>query len=228
MSISKTKSPSTSPLVLAVDDDPSVGRLIGMALRVDGFRVLLASSAEDAERILCEQVPDLVLLDIVMPGTSGLTLLRRLREQSDMPVVLLTAKDTEADKVDGLNLGADDYIVKPFNPEELGARVRAVLRRGSTPASERLVRVGELEIDLDRRTVSLNGQPILLSGTEWRLLHQLALHAGRVVPSGSLLEKVWGPAYREDLQYLRVWIWRLRQKFEPDSANPALLKTARE
>jgi two-component system KDP operon response regulator KdpE len=215
------------PLVLAVDDDTAILGLIEIALKADGFRMLVASSAEEAQRLLADHEPEVILLDIVMPRTNGLEFLGRLRDKSDVPVILLTAKDTEGDKVRGLNLGADDYVVKPFNPDELSARIRAVIRRRINPAGERVVRAGDLEINLDRRIVSRNGEAVLVSGTEWKLLHQLALHAGRVVASSDLLGKVWGSEYRKDLQYLRIWISRLRSKIEADHANPVIIKTAR-
>jgi len=152
--------------------------------------------------------------------------MRKLREQSSAPIILVTAKDTDSDKVRGLELGADDYIVKPFSPDELGARIRAVLRRSvGAGSTERMVRAGDVEIDLDRRLVTRNGDQISLTRTEWLLLQHLAANAGKVMMNAELLSKVWGPEYRDDVQYLRVWVSRLRHKLEPDPADPMIIKT---
>jgi two-component system KDP operon response regulator KdpE len=153
--------------------------------------------------------------------------MRRMRERTSVPIILLTAKDHDDDKVRGLELGADDYLVKPFNPEELSARVRAVLRRGFRPSTgaENVVRVNNVEIDLNRRLVKKEGEVVSLTRTEWMLLQHLAANAGKVMLNTELLSKVWGPEYRDDLQYLRVWVSRLRSKLEPDPANPSIIKT---
>jgi two-component system KDP operon response regulator KdpE len=188
--------------------------------------VVTAGDGEEALRIAEEQRPDIVLLDIVMPEMTGLEVMRRLREQSNAPIILVTAKDTDSDKVRGLELGADDYIVKPFSPDELGARIRAVLRRSvGTGSTERIIRAGEVEIDLDRRLVTRGGEPISLTRTEWLLLQHLAANAGKVMMNAELLSKVWGPEYRDDVQYLRVWVSRLRHKLEPEPADPTIIKT---
>jgi two-component system KDP operon response regulator KdpE len=161
-----------------------------------------------------------------MPEMTGLEVMRKLREQSNAPVILVTAKDTDSDKVRGLELGADDYIVKPFSPDELGARIRAVLRRSlGTGSNERMIRAGDVEIDLDRRLVSRNGEAISLTRTEWLLLQHLAANAGKVMMNAELLSKVWGPEYRDDVQYLRVWVSRLRHKLEQEPADPTIIKT---
>jgi two-component system, OmpR family, KDP operon response regulator KdpE len=217
---------TSEPLVLAVDDEAGILRLIKLELSQQGFRVVTAGDGEEALRIAEEQRPDIVLLDIVMPEMTGLEVMRKLREQSNAPVILVTAKDTDSDKVRGLELGADDYIVKPFSPDELGARIRAVLRRSiGVSGSERMVRAGEVEIDLDRRLVTRNGDPIALTRTEWLLLQHLAANAGKVMMNAELLSKVWGPEYRDDVQYLRVWVSRLRHKLELEPADPTIIKT---
>ncbi|GBD13287.1 Transcriptional regulatory protein KdpE [bacterium HR24] len=218
---------STQPLVLAVDDEPGILRLLKQELSAQGFRVLVASSGEEALRVAEEHRPDIVLLDVLMPDMSGLEVMRRLREQSNAAVILVTARDTDMDKVRGLEMGADDYIVKPFSPEELAARVRAVLRRtaGPAPAGRRLVSAGGLEIDLERRLVTRQGQLVPLTRTEWLLLQQLAAHAGKVLTNSELLSKVWGPEYRDDVQYLRVWVSRLRRKLGDNPSEPAIIKT---
>ncbi|MPZ48367.1 MAG: response regulator [Dehalococcoidia bacterium] len=218
---------AVEPLILAVDDEAGILRLIKLELSSQGFRVIVANDGEEALRLAEQQRPDIVILDIVMPDMSGLEVMRRLRERTSIPIILLTAKDHDEDKVRGLELGADDYLVKPFNPEELSARVRAVLRRGFRPSAggENVVRVNNVEIDLNRRLVKKEGEVVSLTRTEWMLLQHLAANAGKVMLNTELLSKVWGPEYRDDLQYLRVWVSRLRSKLEPDPANPAIIKT---
>jgi two-component system KDP operon response regulator KdpE len=217
---------TSEPLVLAVDDEAGILRLIKLELAEEGFRVLTASSGDEAMRLLEEQRPDIVLLDIIMPEMTGLEVMRRIREQSNAPVILLTAKDGDKDKVRGLELGADDYIVKPFSPEELAARIRAVLRRTTgAPTLDRIVCAGDVEIDLERRQVTRAGEPVMVTRTEWLLLQHLAANAGKVIVNAELLSKVWGPEYRDDLQYLRVWVSRLRQKLESDTSEPTVIKT---
>ncbi|HEY4685289.1 MAG TPA: response regulator transcription factor [Dehalococcoidia bacterium] len=218
---------TVEPLILAVDDEVGILRLIKLELSSQGFRVVVAEDGAEALRIAEQQRPDIVVLDIIMPQMSGLEVMRRLRERSSTPVILLTAKDHDEDKVRGLELGADDYLAKPFNPEELSARVRAVLRRGYRPPAggESVVRAGNVEIDLERRLVKKDGDLIALTRTEWMLLQHLAANAGKVMLNTELLSKVWGPEYRDDLQYLRVWVSRLRSKLETDPSSPAIIKT---
>jgi two-component system, OmpR family, KDP operon response regulator KdpE len=218
---------TNEPLILAVDDEPGVLRLIKLELSSQGVRVVTAGDGEEALRIAEQQRPDVVILDIMMPDMGGLEVMRRLRERTSVPIILLTAKDHDQDKVRGLDLGADDYLVKPFNPEELSARVRAVLRRGIRPSEggENVVKVGDVEIDLNRRLVKRNGEVVSLTRTEWMLLQQLAANAGKVMLNTELLSKVWGPEYRDDLQYLRVWVSRLRGKLEAEPSNPTIIKT---
>jgi DNA-binding response OmpR family regulator len=200
-------------LVLAVDDEPAALRVVKLCLREEGFRVLTASSADEALRLAEQYRPDVAVLDVMMPGTDGLELMRELRARSSLPVILLTGRSADRDKVHGLDLGADDYLVKPFNPEELGARIRAVLRRTAVHATTpQVVTVGDLEIDLDRRLVKRAGELIGLTRTEWMLLQHLAANPGKVMLNTELLTKVWGTEYREDFQYLRVWVSRLRRK----------------
>jgi two-component system KDP operon response regulator KdpE len=217
---------NTGPLVLAVDDEPGILRLIKLELTPQGFRVLTAENAAEALEIAHEYRPDIALLDIVMPDMSGLELMRELRERGDLPVILLTAKGSDTDKVRGLEMGADDYLAKPFSPDELSARVRAVLRRavGSTAVNNN-VRIDDIEIDLNHRLVRSGGELISLTRTEWMLMQYLAANAGKVMLNAELLSKVWGPEYRNDLQYLRVWVSRLRHKLEKDPSKPRLIKT---
>lgn len=217
---------TVDPLVLAVDDEPGVLRLIKLGLTANGFRVITCESAEEAERLAEEHRPDIVLLDVVMPDMSGYEVMRRLRDRTDIPIIMLTAKDRDADKVKGLELGGDDYVAKPFSPDELAARVRAVLRRSmGTQVIEGVVEAGNVTIDLNARTVTRGGEPVSLTRTEWMLLQHLAANPGKLMLSAELLSKVWGPEYRADLQYLRVWVSRLRQKLEDEPSRPRLLKT---
>lgn len=215
------------PTILVVDDDPKIARLLRIELTAQGFNVLTAERGEQALQTAAQRRPDLVVLDLLMPGMDGLTVLQRLRETSGVPAIILTARGTDADKIMGLELGADDYLAKPFNPEELTARVRALLRRAfsaETPASE-TVRAGDITIDLARRAVFVRGQPVVLSRTEWQLLQQLCANAGRVMLHEDLLTRIWGAEYRGDVQYLRVWISRLRQKLEENPTGAKYIRT---
>ena len=217
---------STQPLVLVADDEPRITKLVSIALSEEGFRVVTANSGEEALLKAEEVRPDIVLLDIVMPDLDGIEVMRQLRERRPVAVILLTAKGSTADKAKGLDLGADDYIAKPFHPDELAARVRAVLRRssGAAPGSG-ILAFDDIEIDLERRMVTRNGELVQLSRTEWLLLQHLAANAGKVVLHTELLTKVWGPEYRDDLQYLRVWVSRVRRKLGAEPGEPGRIKT---
>ncbi|MGH2407028.1 MAG: response regulator transcription factor, partial [Candidatus Limnocylindrales bacterium] len=217
---------SSQPLVLVADDEPRIRKLVSIALAEEGFCVVSASGGEEALTLAEEVRPDIVLLDIVMPDLDGIEVMRQLRERRPVPVILLTAKGSTADKAMGLDLGADDYVAKPFHPDELAARVRAVLRRfaGVSPGAG-VIRFDDIEIDLERRMVSRNGELVQLSRTEWLLLQHLAANAGKVVIHTELLTKVWGPEYRDDLQYLRVWISRIRRKLGAAPGEQGRIKT---
>lgn len=197
--------------MLVVDDEAWVGKIVSAALADQGFDVEHASGGEEGLAAFERLKPDLVLLDILMPDIDGLTVLRRIREASAVPVILLTAKGAPGEVAGGLDLGADDYIAKPFHPDEVAARIRAVLRR--TPVGQaRVVRIADIEVDLGRRTVSRAGDRIALTRTEWLLLQELATHTDRVVLHTQLLTAVWGPEYRSEVNYLRIWVSRLRRK----------------
>ena len=217
---------STQPLVLVADDEPRITKLVQIALSEEGFRVVTANGGEEA-LVKAEEVrPDIILLDIVMPDLDGIEVMRQLRERRPVPVILLTAKGSTADKAKGLDLGADDYVAKPFHPDELAARVRAVIRRSSGAApGAGVIRFDDVEIDLERRMVTREGELVQLSRTEWLLLQHLAANAGRVVLHTELLTKVWGPEYRDDLQYLRVWVSRVRRKLGAAPGEPGRIKT---
>lgn len=201
-----------------------------MNLELEGARVTSAANGREALERAREDMPDVVLLDIMMPGMDGFETLRRLREFSQVPVLILTAKDEEDDRVRGLELGADDYIGKPFSHRELVSRIRAVLRRHYTspPVPQTLVKVDDrLQIDFARREVLVDGERVNLRPTEYRLLYHLVQNAGYVQTHEMLLTKVWGPEYREESHYLRLYITYLRQKIEEDPANPKYILTER-
>lgn len=216
---------ANEPLVLAVDDELGMIRLLRLELTAQGFRVITASNGEEALTMAETNRPDIVLLDVAMPEMNGHEVLRALRERSAVPVILVTARDREVDKVRGLELGADDYIVKPFGADEMAARIRAVLRRTAGIGAEQVVYAGDVTVDLGKRLVFRNGEQIAVTRTEWQLLQHLAANSGKVILSGELLSKVWGPEYRDDLQYLRVWVSRLRHKLETEPSNPKIIKT---
>jgi two-component system KDP operon response regulator KdpE len=214
------------PLVLAVDDEPGVLRLIKLELEAQGLAVASAETGGEAVRAIQEQAPDIIVLDVMLPDINGLELMGRIREYARVPIILLTARNRDLDKVQGLNMGADDYLGKPFSPEELTARVRAVLRRFQRGRAQKgTLRSGEVEIDLERRLVYRRDEMVNLTRTEWLLLEQLAARPGKLVLNGDLLSQVWGPDYRSDLQYLRVWISRLRKKLEDNTELPRLIRT---
>jgi two-component system KDP operon response regulator KdpE len=216
----------TQPLVLVADDEPRITKLVSMALGGEGFRVVTASSGEETLARAEEVRPDIVLLDIVMPGMNGIEVMRQLRERRPVPVILLTAKGSTSDKARGLDLGADDYVAKPFDLDELAARVRAVLRRSSgVTTGGGIVAFDDIEVDLERRIVLRGGELVPLSRTEWLLLQHLATNAGKVVLHTELLTKVWGPEYRDDLQYLRVWVSRVRRKLGARPGESGRIKT---
>ncbi len=219
-----------SKLVLIVDDEPRMINFIRMNLELEHFRVASAENGLDAVKKTREMLPDCVLLDVMMPDMDGFETLRMIREESSVPVIMLTARGEEDDKVKGLNLGADDYVTKPFSPRELVTRVKAVVRRAELPASvEKLpIRVDErLQVDFNRREVIVEGKPVKLRPTEWRLLYHLMQNAGWVVPHETLLSKVWGWEYRDETQYLRLYITYLRQKIEKDLEHPQYILTER-
>jgi DNA-binding response OmpR family regulator len=217
--------------ILCVDDDPHLLRLVSRNLELEGYAVLTASDGEQALAVFKEQQPDLILLDVMMPRLDGFSVCQRVREYSGVPIILLTARGQDQDKVRGLDLGADDYLTKPFSIEELLARVRAVLRRAQFSSGERIsglrsiITVGDLTIDDTRHLVTRAGHEIALTPTEYRLLAYLAQHAGRVVTQDLLLERVWGAEYVGESHMLQVNINRLRRKLEDDPAHPRYIRT---
>ncbi len=216
--------------ILVVDDEPRMIHFIRLNLEHDGFEVVEAANGLRALEQARDSLPDLVLLDVAMPELDGFETLRMLREISTVPVIMLTARGDEDDRVRGLELGADDYVTKPFSPRELVSRVRAVLRRAeiASPAEKTALQIDDrLSINFDRREILVEGRPVKLRPTEYRLLYHLVQNAGWVVPHDQLLAKVWGYEYREETHYLRLYINYLRQKLEPDPANPRYILTER-
>ncbi len=198
--------------MLVADDQPEIGKLVALSLSREGFRVVAVTDGETALERVSELNPEVVLLDIVMPGLSGIDVLRELRDQRDVPVILLTARSATAQVSEGLDLGADDYIVKPFHPGELAARVRAVLRRTRRGMLGGARRLGDAEIDLDRRRVVVDGKPVAMSRTEWMLLELFLANESRILLHHEILGHVWGPEYRDEVAYLRLWVGQLRRK----------------
>ncbi|MBI3737834.1 MAG: response regulator transcription factor [Chloroflexi bacterium] len=213
--------------ILVVDDEPKLVRLVSEILTATNYEVLVACNGTHAIDMIAMEQPDLVLLDLILPGNmDGYEVARRVREYSNVPIIMLTAKMREADILHGFEVGADDYITKPFSAKELLARIRAVLKRVKSeavaPAESEIV-YGNLIIDLARRRVTLAGREIRLTPTEYSLLHELAIHCDQVMLHEQLLTAIWGSEYRNDLDYLRAYIHYLRQKLEPDPANPRII-----
>ncbi len=214
--------------ILAVDDEPRFNRLVEANLVTEGYEVFLAKNGSEAIEMVVSESPDLILLDVMMPSMDGFTVLDRIREFSSIPVIMLTAKGKEADRVEGLNRGADDYIVKPYSAIELLARVRAVLRRTenvSFPGQSSIFTHGNLKIDFAKAEVMLSNESVSLSATEYRLLLQFAHNAGDTISAEDLLSSVWGEEYKSDKEILWVCISRLRQKLESDPKKPEHITT---
>lgn len=213
------------PLILVVDDEPQMRRLLTLTLESAGYRTLVAEKGQEALILVAQQRPALVLLDLGLPDVGGLEVLRRLREWSAVPVVILSVQDAESDKVAALDQGADDYVTKPFHTGELLARVRVALRHAEKKPEAPVFRSGTLVVDLASRTVTLGGEPVALTATEYSLLKLFVKHAGKVLTHWHLLREVWGAGAEGQTHYLRVYVARLREKLEADPANPALFIT---
>jgi two-component system KDP operon response regulator KdpE len=211
-------------VVLAVDDDAAILRTLGIAMRARGYEVEKVADGRSALQSLAERVPDVVLLDLGLPDLDGTEVLRRIRETSEVPVVVLSARHESDDKVEALDLGADDYVTKPFGMEELLARVRAALRRAA-PTRAPLVTVGDLVLDVEDRRATRGGEDVHLTPTEWRIVEVLARAEGRLVRQSTLLHEVWGPSYERETHYLRVYLAQLRRKLEDDPSHPRMLIT---
>lgn len=215
--------------LLIIDDDVRLTEAMGLYLRRSGYGVTVANkAAEGIERFRIES-PHLVILDVMMPGTDGWEVCRRLREVSSTPIIMLTARDSESDRVMGLRMGADDYVGKPFSLKELEARVEAVLRRVQPAPAENHVLFDDGRLRLEARSlrVSVDGDTVHLTATERRLLFTLAQQAGRVLGTDQILRLVWGPEYEGQSDYVKLYIWRLRQKIELDPTRPSYIQTER-
>jgi DNA-binding response OmpR family regulator len=221
--------PAKKTTILAADDDPQILRLVTRNLQLDGYEVIAVSDGAAALEQIEAHAPDLALLDVMMPRLDGFAVTQRVREFSAVPIIILTARGQDADKIRGLDLGADDYLTKPFSVEELLARVRAVMRRTQLSAEAQSLSakttIGELSVDYVQHLVTLRGQEVTLTPTEYRLLAYLAQNAGRVVTQDLLLEHVWGPEYTGESHMLQVNINRLRRKIEDDHTHPRYLLT---
>jgi two-component system KDP operon response regulator KdpE len=217
-------------IVLVVDDEKTICEFIRRNLAVRGFTVVTASNGSEAISVFNSQDIDLVILDIMMPGVDGLEVTRRIRQSSMIPIIILTALDGERDKIRAFDLGADDYLTKPFGVGELLARVKAVLRRAQwtePPTRQGRLIHGEIEVNLERHEVMVTGKIVKLTPTEFNLLVYLMDHAGAALPHDAILKNVWGPEYGAETEYLRVYIGHLRQKIELDPTNPKYLLTER-
>ncbi len=215
--------------VLVVEDEESFSDALSYMLRREGFEAVVAANGNDALAEFDRGGADIVLLDLMLPGLSGTEVCRQLRNRSGVPIIMLTAKDTEIDKVVGLELGADDYVTKPYSARELVARIRAVLRRGAEPeaVTGTTLEAGPVRMDVDRHVVAVDGEQVSLPLKEFDLLELLLRNAGRVLTRGQLIDRVWGSDYVGDTKTLDVHVKRLRAKIEPDPANPKYLVTVR-
>jgi two-component system KDP operon response regulator KdpE len=216
--------------VLVVDDEPDVRALVSSALEYSPgeVEVLEAGDGDEALRVVRASQPDIVILDLALPSRDGFSVLEELRRESTLPVIVLTARGMEHDKIRGLELGADDYMTKPFSPRELVARIQTVLRRTALPNQRPgAIERGDVRVDLAARQVFLRGEEVRLTPTEFNLLVELASHSGEAVSHESLLAKVWGPEYRTEGHYLKVYIGRLRDKLESEPASPRIIETVR-
>jgi two-component system KDP operon response regulator KdpE len=218
----------TRETILIVDDDQDLARIVQLSLEREGYQTVIASSGLEGLQEAYRIQPDLVILDIMMPGMDGWEVCRRLGEISNVPILMLTAKGTEADIVKGLQIGADDYLTKPFSVAELIARIQALLRRASSQSQTdkpSVISIGNLTIDLSRRLVMQNGELVDLTPTEFKLLECFVTHRDRVLPHQFLLREVWGPEYIDETSYLKLYVRYLRRKLEEDPANPQLIVT---
>ncbi|MET1004000.1 MAG: response regulator transcription factor [Propionibacteriaceae bacterium] len=213
--------------ILAVDDDPAILRTLSINLRARNYEVETAGDGRSALQIVQERTPDLVLLDLGLPDVDGVAVLTQLRSFSRVPVVVLSARHESDDKVEALDLGADDYVTKPFGMEELMARIRAALRHSSRdlPPERQVVETATLHLDLSEQVALRDGEPVHLTPTEWRLIEVLTRHPGQLVRQTELLREVWGPSYHRETNYLRVYLAQLRRKLEDEPSRPRHLIT---
>ena len=219
-----------SARIAVIDDEPNIRRLLSLALGHRGFTVQCAADGAAGIELVREWLPDLIVLDVMMPEMDGFETLKAIREVSNVPVIMLTVRQSEQDRIRGLDLGADDYVAKPFSPRELLSRIRALLRRSLMPPPARKTEIvvdPDLRIDFERHEVIVRGKKVDLRPTEYRLLYHLVNNAGRLLTHETLLSKVWGREYRDEAHYLRLYITYLRQKLEQDPAHPKYILTER-
>jgi len=213
------------PQVLIVDDELQIRRFLRVSLEANGYSVHETDAGHDAIVKMAQLRPDLVILDMGLPDMDGLEVLRRIREWTKTPVIILSVRDNDRDKIAALDAGADDYLTKPFSTEELLARMRVAQRHAQPQEQEAIFTAGNVQVDFARRLVTRNGEPVKLTPTEYALLRLLIQHAGRVLTHRQILKEVWGPEYVEELHYLRVYFAQLRQKLEDDPTLPKLILT---
>jgi len=216
---------AVKPTVLVIDDELQIRRLLRVCLDANGYRVLEASTGQEGISEAAQHRPDVVVLDLGLPDMDGVMVLKRLREWSKVPVVVLSVRDREEDKVKALDNGADDYLTKPFSTAELLARLRVAMRHGQPPSDAAVFHSGRLEVDLTARVVKVEGTEVRLTATEYALLRLLVQHAGKVMTHQQILREVWGPDYIDQTQYLRVYMAHLREKLEAEPSKPSLLLT---
>jgi two-component system KDP operon response regulator KdpE len=213
--------------ILVVDDEPQILRALGTNLRARGFEIDLAETGEEALELAARHRPDLVIVDLGLPGIDGVEVVRGLRGWTNVPIVVLSVRDAESDKVEALDAGADDYVTKPFGMDELLARTRAALRRAAPidGAEQPVIETPDFRVDLGAKRVSTPSGEVRLTPTEWHLVEVLVRHAGKLVTQRQLLQEVWGPGYSSESNYLRVYLAQIRRKLEPDPARPRYFLT---
>lgn len=214
--------------ILVIDDEPRIVNFLRLKLETSGYKVMTAGNGQEALEIRSMERPDLVVLDVLMPGMDGFEVLRRIRAESSVPVIILSARESSDDKIKGLQLGADDYLAKPFSPDELVARIESVRRR-LLPEGDRIsadiITLGHVTVDLNRHRVIIDESEIPLTRIEWLLMLEFTRNAGKLLLYDDLLTKIWGPEFRDDIQILRTWVSRLRRKIEEDPDHPRLIRT---
>jgi two-component system KDP operon response regulator KdpE len=219
------ETPAPKPNALVIDDELQIRRLLRVCLEAKGYRVAEAASGQEGITQAAQYPPDVVILDLGLPDMDGVAVLKRLREWTKVPVVVLSVRDREEDKIAALDNGADDYVTKPFGTGELLARLRVAQRHAQSQSENIVFRSGGLEVDLAGRTVTLNGKMVKLTATEYSLLRLFVQHAGKVLTHRQILREVWGPNYTEQTHYLRVYMTHLREKLETEPSSPTLLIT---